>query len=100
MQYVMAEQSAWGNNVEDKEQNYSLNSWIDVSRLLTSLCNFLMSVKQVMFPSALQHKKRMPKLEDQTQHQANFHVGKNISGFSSSEKFRNRTESCLPIVSQ
>lgn len=100
MQYVMAEQSAWGNNVEDKEQNYSLNSWIDVSRLLTSLCNFLMSVKQVMFPSASQHKKRMPKLEDQTQHQANFHVGKNISGFSSSEKFRNRTESCLPIVSQ
>lgn len=81
----MARQSAWSNSVEDKEQNFSLNSWIDVSRLLTSLCNFLMSVKQVMFPTVLQHKKQTPKLEDQTQHQDNFHAGKNISGFSSSK---------------
>lgn len=64
-----------------------------------------MSVKQVMFPTALQHKKQMPKLEDQTQHQANFHAGKSISDFSSSkiqeqEQTGKASESCLPIENQ
>lgn len=51
------------------------------------------------------HKKETPKLEDQTQHQANLHAGKNISGFNSSkiqeqEQTVEASESCLPIVNQ